>query len=89
MTGGLSVVVPIYGNARTLTELHRRLRATVTSQELQLVLVDDASPDDSREVISRLAEATQRWRRCSWSETSDSTPPYWRDCAGRAATGRW
>ncbi len=56
MTGGLSVVVPIYGNARTLTELHRRLRATVTSQELQLVLVDDASPDDSREVISRLAE---------------------------------
>jgi glycosyltransferase involved in cell wall biosynthesis len=51
----LSVVVPVHGNAATLRELHRRLRAAAAERRLQLILVDDASPDESREVISELA----------------------------------
>src|SRR4051812_26066541 len=51
----LSVVVPVYGNAATLDELHRRVRAGASGWDLQLILVDDASPDDSRRVISELA----------------------------------
>lgn len=52
----LSVVVPVHGNAATLPELHRRIRAAAGSLRLQLVLVDDASPDRSRQAIAGLAE---------------------------------
>jgi len=51
----LSVIVPIYGNAATLEELHRRIRRAIADRGLQLVLVDDASADDSRRVIAELA----------------------------------
>jgi len=51
----LSVVVPVYGNAATLEELHGRVSSAVAGRALQLILVDDASPDDSRRVISELA----------------------------------
>jgi SAM-dependent methyltransferase len=51
----LSVVVPVHGNAATLPELHRRLRAAAGTRSLQLILVDDASPDRSREAIAELA----------------------------------
>ena len=50
----LSVVVPVHGNADTLRELHRRIGLAAGERDLQLILVDDASPDQSREVISRL-----------------------------------
>jgi polyisoprenyl-phosphate glycosyltransferase len=51
----LSVVAPIHRNAGTLRELHRRLRAAASNRDMQLILVDDASPDESRQVISELA----------------------------------
>ena len=51
----LSVIAPVYGNATTLGELHRRVRAAAGERQLQLILVDDASPDDSRRVIAELA----------------------------------
>jgi polyisoprenyl-phosphate glycosyltransferase len=51
----LSVIVPVYGNAGTLEELHRRVRAAAAGRDLQLILVDDASPDRSGRVISNLA----------------------------------
>jgi glycosyltransferase involved in cell wall biosynthesis len=51
----LSVVVPVHGNATTLRELHRRIRAACGARPLQLIFVDDASPDDSAAVISELA----------------------------------
>jgi polyisoprenyl-phosphate glycosyltransferase len=51
----LTVICPVHGNASTLAELHRRLRLAAAGRELQLILVDDCSPDDSRHVISALA----------------------------------
>jgi len=52
---GLSVIAPAYRNAGTLPELHRRVKSAAGGSGLQLILVDDASPDDSRRVISELA----------------------------------
>jgi glycosyltransferase involved in cell wall biosynthesis len=52
----LSVVVPVYGNAATLAELYRRVSSAAGDRDLQLILVDDASTDDSRRVITELAE---------------------------------
>jgi polyisoprenyl-phosphate glycosyltransferase len=55
----ISVVVPVYGCASCLGELHRRLKATLqemgTSHEL--VLVDDGSPDGAWDVLVELAAA--------------------------------
>src|SRR6187397_742169 len=56
-TATLSVVVPVYGGARTLPELVSRLLAALPAlaREFEIVLVNDASPDDSWRVIQELA----------------------------------
>lgn len=54
----VSVVVPVYNSEQTLEELVTRLRATLgrTSDSLEIILVNDGSPDRSWDVVSRLAE---------------------------------
>jgi glycosyltransferase involved in cell wall biosynthesis len=54
MAAGVSVILPVYGNAPALPELERRIRAALAERALQIVMVDDASPDDSLEVIRSL-----------------------------------
>ena len=58
----LSVVVPVYRNADTLEELHRRLGRTLDHAGLgfEIVFVDDACPEGSRSVIERLASGDPR-----------------------------
>lgn len=58
----ISVVVPVYGCADCLGELHRRLADTLEPMgvEYELVLVDDGSPDGA---WSRLAEIAARDER--------------------------
>ena len=56
----LSVVVPVYGNAADLPELHRRVSEATAGYRTELVLVDDASTDDSLAVIERLAGGDER-----------------------------
>ncbi len=55
----LAVVVPVFGNEATLVDLHRRLRAALAGsvQSWELVFVDDASEDGSRQVIADLIAA--------------------------------
>ena len=52
-----SVVVPVYRSAGTLDELCARLTKlfdTVLKESFEIILVNDASPDDSWEVITSL-----------------------------------
>lgn len=60
----LSVVVPVYKGEAFLEELHRRVVAAADEIGLavELVLVDDAGPDRSWEIIERLAAADPRVR---------------------------
>lgn len=53
----ISIVVPVYESAETLSDLVGRLISTLntTSNSYELILVDDASNDDSWHVISKLA----------------------------------
>ncbi len=53
----LSFVVPVFGNAESLPELAARVRGVFQerAESYELVLVDDASPDDSLAVARRLA----------------------------------
>lgn len=55
----LSVVVPVYRSAECLGELARRLREAVDlpTDQFELILVNDASPDHSWRVITDLAAA--------------------------------
>ncbi|MBL9180385.1 MAG: glycosyltransferase family 2 protein [Verrucomicrobiaceae bacterium] len=57
LQSGISVVVPVYNSAPMLTELVRRLEATLKSmgQAFELIFVNDGSRDQSWEVILKLA----------------------------------
>ena len=47
----LSVVVPVYNEVATITEIIERIRATRLS--IELIVVDDGSTDGTREVLTR------------------------------------
>lgn len=58
----ISVVVPVYGCAAALPELHRRLSAALAdlTTDYQLILVNDHSPDGSWAQVQALAAADAR-----------------------------
>lgn len=56
----LSVVVPVYNEKDTLEEIIRRIQAT--PYEKEIIVVDDASNDGSREILARLAQTTNNLR---------------------------
>jgi len=49
----LSVIVPVYNEARTIAELMRRVRAVPVSKEI--IVVDDCSTDGSHAILEGLA----------------------------------
>lgn len=60
----LSVVVPTFGGAASLPELCARLAATLeaTGRRWEILIVDDASPDETPEVVRGLARREPRIR---------------------------
>lgn len=57
----ISVVVPVYGCKSSLEELCERLEKTLLTiiSDYEIILVNDASPDNSWEMITNLSEANQ------------------------------
>ncbi|HEV7457623.1 MAG TPA: glycosyltransferase family 2 protein [Roseococcus sp.] len=53
---GLSIVVPVYRGAATVGKLVEALSALKPAGGIEIVLVNDGSPDDSGDVCRRLAE---------------------------------
>jgi dolichol-phosphate mannosyltransferase len=51
----LSVVVPTYNEAGSVTRLAERLHAALSAREWELVIVDDGSPDGTADVAAALA----------------------------------
>lgn len=62
MTIDLSIVVPVYGCAAILPELHRRLTAALAEmgKSYEIILVDDRAPDRAWPVIQGLARQDPR-----------------------------
>lgn len=58
----VSVVVPVYGNADTLHELHQRTAGALQKAQLtfELILVDDACPRGSASVIDEIGRSDAR-----------------------------
>lgn len=57
---GVTIVVPVYRGQDTLPELVRRVVASLPSTPLEMILVDDGSPDSSWQVIKDLAASDER-----------------------------
>lgn len=56
----LSVLMPVYNESRTLTEIIRRVLASPVSLDIELVAVDDGSSDDSVEILEKYAAEDER-----------------------------
>lgn len=54
----LSVVIPVYNERATLSEIVRRCRAVELSCEKEIVIVDDGSTDGSAEIAKSLGDST-------------------------------
>jgi len=56
----LSIVVPVYNEKGTLEEIIRRIQATLYDKEI--IAVDDASEDGSRDILDRLTQQHENLR---------------------------
>src|SRR5262249_39283856 len=82
----LSIVLPNYNYARYLDERIQSLLAQ-TYRDFELLILDDASRDNSRAVIERYVH-DRRVRVRYYAENSGSTYPRWNDGAAMA-TGEY
>lgn len=65
----LSIVIPVYNEAATLERLVERVARVEIGMEKEIVLVDDASKDGTRDVMQRLAENHPDWK-CAYHEVN-------------------
>ena len=85
----ISVVVPVYGSDNALRELHQRIVATVEkiTPSFELILVNDASPDNAWQVIRELSARDKRVRGLNLSRNFGQYPAI---TAGlQASRGEW
>lgn len=52
----LSIIIPVYNEARTIDQILERVNAVDTGLEKELVVVDDGSTDGTRDVLPTLQE---------------------------------
>jgi glycosyltransferase involved in cell wall biosynthesis len=52
----ISIVIPVYKNEDTLTELHHRLTDSLTGRTYELLFVNDDSPDASLDILIQIAD---------------------------------
>lgn len=80
----VSVIVPNYNHARYLPERIASIREQ-SFQDFELILMDDASTDNSREVIDDLAKTDQRIRTVINTTNSGSGYKQWNKGVGEAS----
>ena len=65
----ISIIIPIYGCGNSLLELYNRLVKTLSTitNEFEIIMINDASPDDAWKSIKELAEKDNRVKGISFS----------------------
>jgi glycosyltransferase involved in cell wall biosynthesis len=69
----LSVLMPVYNEVRTLRAIVERVLAAPVEIDVELVIVDDASTDGSRELIAELARCEPRIKCLSHERNQGKT----------------
>lgn len=68
----VSVVVPNFNHSKYLTERLRSIYGQ-TYENLEVILLDDASTDNSREVLLQFAEAHKEITKCEFNDTNSGS----------------
>ncbi len=65
----ISVVTPVYGCSTSLEKLYERLVATLTqiTEDFEIIMVNDGSPDNAWETIRKLAQKDNRVKGINFS----------------------
>jgi dolichol-phosphate mannosyltransferase len=65
----ISVVTPVYGCAGSLYKLYERLKKTLSgiTNDFEIIMVNDASPDNAWEIIMQLAQQDKRVKGINFS----------------------
>src|SRR5210317_65988 len=58
----LSIVIPVFNEDATLTELITKVDSVDVGMEKELVLIDDCSTDGTREKLRKLSESKPNWK---------------------------
>lgn len=56
----LSIIIPVYNEALTISEIVSRVRKVPISLEKEIIVIDDCSTDESRSVISSLGDDVKK-----------------------------
>src|ERR1700724_1366789 len=56
----LSVIVPVFNERTTVTEIVRRMRRVPLSMDLEIIIVDDCSSDGTDKILSAMEDSTVR-----------------------------
>jgi len=84
----LTIVVPVFNEAKSLPQLHEEITAALAPDDLtfEVLYVDDGSTDESLRVLRQLASRDQRVRTVQLSQNSGQTAAF--GAGFRAARGR-
>ena len=83
----ISVVIPLYNEADSLTELHDRIRNVMqdNSYSYEIIFVDDGSTDNSWRVITNLSSASEHVKAIKFRRNYGKSPAL--HCAFEKAEG--
>src|ERR1700724_672684 len=56
----LSVIVPVFNERTTVTEIVRRMRRVPLPMDLEIIVVDDCSADGTDKILSAIEDSTVR-----------------------------
>ena len=65
----ISIVTPVYGCSKNLSQLYKRLVKTLSSitNDFEIIMINDASPDNAWETIKKLSEQDKRVKGINFS----------------------
>ena len=65
----ISIITPVYGCSKSLNELYKRLNQTLSkiTDNFEIIMVNDASPDNAWDVIKELAKKDKRVKGINFS----------------------
>ena len=75
----LAIVVPTFNERKNVQELLRRIAASLSGIDYEVIFVDDDSPDGTADLIRGIGRDNPRVRVLQRVRRRRSLPPAWRE----------